>query len=78
MEEAMSKILALFSVLAIVSGLASCAPQEWKASGPCADCKYGVMSNDKSGSKRYFCVVDGKQVNCDKNEKACPGCAYKY
>lgn len=74
----MRTILAFGAVLAIAFGIASCGTQEWKPGGPCADCKYGVMTNEKSGSKRFFCVVDGKQVNCDKNEKACPGCASKY
>lgn len=76
----MRRIRSYFALAAVLAGLAigGCGTQSWKPGGPCADCQYGVIPSEKSAIKRAFCVIDGKQINCDKNEKGCPGCASKY
>lgn len=71
----MRQVLGLIStaILAVVfaSGCAS-APS---GAGPCASCVQGVTTVKKTTERHWFCVVNGKQVDCTKNPAECPECA---
>ncbi len=72
------RLLVVLTGLLLGFSAGGCNTASSKPGGPCADCQYGVVTGEKSATKRAFCVVDGKVINCDKNEKGCPGCALKY
>lgn len=71
----MSKVFGwIFAVMVMVS-LSGCKSIQAGYAMPCEDCKYGVRSVGKGSPPRFFCVVDGKEVDCTTKQIGCPECA---
>lgn len=69
----MRNLAMLVMVLAVVLLVAGCTGGPEMAKMPCESCKYGV-SDKKANPPRWYCVVDGKEVDCRSGAGACPGC----
>lgn len=68
----MRRMWAWAAALVFAVALAGCAGPA-KSGMPCESCKFGV-ADKKASPPKWYCVVDGKEVDCRANPQACAMC----